>query len=97
MLLPCLDDSLRPEADRARGAAAGARAQVLEGLVKEEADWLGGRRAGEGLVDRLAPELHAQLAYDRVRDDFGEADEFEVEGTQGEVRILGPGREQPVD
>lgn len=62
--------------------------------MQEDRDGLLWRIAGKGLVDGVAPELHAHKAYCRVRDGLGKAGEFEVESTQGIVCILGGSRDE---
>lgn len=57
--------------------------------MQEDGDGLLGRAAGKGLVDGVAPELHAHQTYRGVRDGLGEAGELEVESSQSIVGILG--------
>lgn len=62
--------------------------------MQEDAYGLAGRGAGERLVQGLLPELYAQGADGGGGDDVGEADELEVEGAEGGVRVLDRGRDE---
>lgn len=95
MLLAGVDEAQQPELDRAC-AAAGAcpLGEVGYGFMQENGDGLLGRIASKGLVDGIAPELHAHEAYRGVRDGLGESGELEVEGSQGVVGILGGSRDE---
>ena len=89
MFFSRLDEARQPEANRLVGlTTAHPRLQVLQALVQQYADGFAGRSAGESVVERLLPELHAQGADGRVRDKLGEADELEVEGAEGGIGIL---------
>ena len=91
MLLTCIDQTQEPELERAGAAGTGAGSEVLDGLVEDDGDGLAWRVAGEDAVHGFTPEGHAHACDGRVGDGFGEAGEFEIQGTEGTVGVPGGG------
>lgn len=65
--------------------------------MQQDADGFAGGTAGESVVDGLLPELHAQGPDRGVGDEFGEADELEIEGSEGGVCVLDGGGDEAAD
>lgn len=97
MLSPRLDQSRDPELDRLLLRGPCSFLQLVQSLVEKDAYRFARRTACKGVVDGLLPELEAQGANRRVRDELGEPDQLEVQRAQGGVGISNGPRDESTD
>jgi hypothetical protein len=65
--------------------------------MKKDTYRLAGRSASESIVERFLPEFDAQGANRRVGDELWEANELEVEGSEGSVGVADGGWDEATD
>ncbi len=97
VLLARLDEPLDPEFDATLRRARPARVETSERLAEEDAYRLPRRLAGKCVVDRVLPELDAQLADHGVRDRLWETHQLEVQVTEGVIGTSNPFRDELPD
>lgn len=98
MLLP---GTYEPQKPKLEGACATGRArpfsQIRNGFVEENGDWLSRRIAGECLVDRVFPKLHAKLADGGIGHRLWKPGQFQIQRPEGIVGVLSGPRNKLAD